>query len=266
MTTLAGFLLAAQGHIALRPLLGVLVGTTLVIASACVFNNVIDRDIDKHMERTKKRALVQGTISIRSALLFASLLGVMGFVLLTWLTNTPTVVLGLIGLVSYVVLYGYAKRNSVHGTLVGTIPGAVPLVSGYTAVTHSLDNGALLLFLIMVFWQMPHFYSIAIYRIKDYAAAKLPVMPVKNGVQTTKVQIMLYIVGFSMTCVVLSIYRYTGTTVAIGMTIVSLYWLYLGAKGWNSPDDTKWARGMFGFSLLALLTFSALLGVESLVP
>ncbi|MEO6513375.1 MAG: heme o synthase [Candidatus Saccharimonadales bacterium] len=266
MTTLAGFLLAAQGHISFGVLLAVSGGTALVIASACVFNNVIDRDIDKKMVRTAKRALVTGTIAIRSALVYAVVLGIAGFIVLLLFTNVLTTVLGFIGFVSYVVFYGYAKRHSVHGTLVGTIPGAMPLVSGYTAVTNHFDTGALLLFLIMVAWQMPHFYGIAIYRLKDYAAAGLPVMPVKKGIRTTKLQIMLYVLGFAAMCGLLSIFGYAGSVFAVVMSIVSAYWLYLGAKGWKSKDDTKWARGMFGFSLIALLVMSVLLSIESLVP
>jgi heme o synthase len=266
MTTLAGFLLAANGHINWRVLVSVLCGTALIIASACVFNNVIDRDIDKKMARTAKRALVQGTISIRAALIYATVLGIVGFAVLLIGTNVLTSLLGLLGFVSYVVFYGIAKRRSVHGTLVGTIPGAIPLVSGYTAVTNNLDMGALLLFVIMVFWQMPHFYGIAIYRLKDYAAAGVPVMPVKKGIHTTKVQIMVYIVGFAIACLLLTLFGYTGVVFAVVMGLVSLYWLYLGAKGWQAKSDVKWARGMFGFSLITLLVMSVLLSIESLVP
>jgi heme o synthase len=266
MTAIAGFLLAAQGHIAAKPLVGVILGTALVIASACVYNNVIDRDIDKKMERTKKRALVQGTISIRAALLYASVLGLIGFVILALYTNAITTLLGLIAIISYVILYGIAKRKSVHGTLVGTIPGAIPLVAGYTAATGALDTGAFLLFAIMVFWQMPHFYGIGIFRLKDYAKAGLPIMPVVEGIRTTKILIMIYVAGFTVACLLLSGAHYTGIVFAAVMTLVSLYWLWLGLKGWRTKDDTKWARGMFGFSLLVLLVLSLMLSIESFMP
>jgi protoheme IX farnesyltransferase len=266
MTTIAGFLFAAGGHISRQTLAAVVGGTALVIASACVFNNVIDRDIDKKMTRTAERALVKGTIAVKSAFIYASLLGAIGFAALLIGTNVLTTLLGIIGFISYVVFYGVAKRRSVHGTLVGTIPGAMPLVSGYTAATGRFDTAALLLFLIMVFWQMPHFYSIAIYRLKDYAAAGLPVMPVKRGIRTTKIQIMFYVLAFAVACALLTLFGYTGIVFVISMTLVSLYWLYLGIKGWQAKDDTKWARGMFGFSLVALLILSLLLATNWLVP
>lgn len=266
MTTVAGFLLAAKGHVAIGLLLAAIGGTALVIASACVFNNVIDRNIDKKMSRTGKRALVKGTISVRSALLYATILGILGFAILLLFTNVLTTLLGLIGFVFYIIIYGIAKRRSEHGTLVGTIPGAMPIVAGYTAVTNQLDLGAWLLFLIMVIWQMPHFYGIAIFRIKDYAAAGIPVMPLKRGMASTKIQTMLYIAAFAAACIWLSNAHYTGITFAVGMTVVSLYWLWLGFKGWRTSDDTKWARGMFGFSLVVLLVMSVLLGIASFTP
>jgi protoheme IX farnesyltransferase len=139
LTALAGYLYAAKGQIDVPLLLTTLVGTTLVIASGCVFNNYIDRDIDSKMERTKKRALVVGTIQPAHALVFASIVGVVGFVVLVAFVNAITAIVGLIAFVSYVVVYAYAKRKTVHGTLVGSIPGALSLVAGYTAVTGQLD-------------------------------------------------------------------------------------------------------------------------------
>lgn len=266
MTTIAGYLLAAHGHVLWRSLFGVVVGTTFVIASACVFNNILDRKIDEKMSRTAKRALVTGAINTRQALVYGTLLGILGFIILLLLTNNLTTLLGLIGYASYIAAYGYAKRHSIHGTLVGTLPGAMPLVSGYTAITNNFDSGALILFMIMVFWQMPHFYAIAIYRLKDYRSAGLPVMPVKKGVLTTKVQIMIYVVGFGVASIFLSQSGHASRVFAGVMCAVTLYWLYLGFNGWRTKDENKWARGMFGFSLLALLVMSVLLGVDSFLP
>src|SRR5262249_4458865 len=147
-----------------------LVGMGLIIASACIFNNYIDRELDAKMARTQKRALVTHEISVAAALLFAIALGAAGFVVLSR-TNPLTVAVGPTAIITYVIFYGWARRHSVHGTLVGTIPGAASLVAGYTAATGRLDTAAWLLFAIMVVWQMAHFYSIATYRLADYKAA-----------------------------------------------------------------------------------------------
>lgn len=265
MTAGAGFLLASRWHVDGRLLLALLVGTALIIASACVLNNYIDRRIDKKMSRTSRRALVTGEVSVLSALVYATCLGVVGFAILAQ-TNRVTFGIGLAALFSYVVLYGLAKRRTKYGTLVGTLPGAASLVAGYSAVTDRLDLGALVLFLIMLCWQMPHFYAIAIYRLGDYKAAGLPVWPVKQGLRSTKVQILLFVGAFVIACSLLTIFGYAGYTYLVVMIVLGFTWLRRGLQGFNRTDTTKWARGMFGFSLVVLLSLSAMLSVGSVLP
>jgi protoheme IX farnesyltransferase len=266
ITALAGFLLASQGHIDFWLLLATLAGISLIIASACVFNNYIDRNIDKKMARTKKRALVTGLIAGRNAMLYATTLGVVGFGVLAAYTNFLTVLLGLIAIFSYVVLYGFAKRRSVHGTLVGTLPGALPPVAGYTAAMNQLDAAAIILFLILVFWQMPHFYAIAMYRFDDYKAAGVPVLPVKKGMKAAKVQILLYIVAFIIACAALAVYGYGGDTYLVVSLVLGYSWLYLGVKGFKTADDKRWARKMFGFSLLVISLLSLVISLNAWLP
>lgn len=264
----AGFLLASSlaDSFDFGLLVATLLGISLVIACGCVVNNYIDRGLDQKMARTQKRALVSGEISTRSALIYGVVLGLLGFLVLTIYTNFLTVLLGMVGLFSYLVLYSVGKRQSEHGTLIGTIAGATPIVAGYCAVTNSFDAAALLLFLAMAFWQMPHFYAIAMFRAKDYAAAGLPVLPVKKGVSITKLQIVLYIVAFIVEAAMLSVLGYTGNIYLAVMLAVGLYWLYKAYAGIKAKDSVKWARGMFGFSLIVLLTFSFMLSVGALLP
>lgn len=262
----AGFLLAVQGDIDLWLLLATLTGTALVIGSACVFNNYLDRNIDQKMARTKKRALVTGAISAPRAILFGAVLGMLGFGILTMFTNGLTIMLGLIAFVFYVVIYGIGKRKTVHGTLIGTIPGALPPVAGYTAVTNELDGAATLLFLAMVFWQMPHFYAIGIYRQKDYAAAELPILPVKKGFGITRLQMLLYVVGYICVSLLFVVMGYAGYVYAIIMLLIGLGWLRLARGGFEATDNVKWAKQMFGYSLLVLLVFCATISLEAWLP
>lgn len=266
MTALAGFLLASKGHLAFGTLLATLAGTALIIASACVFNNYLDREIDKKMDRTKNRALVTGKISVSAAIIYACVLGLLGFWLLAAYTNAITVLVGVVGMFSYVVLYGYFKRTSVHGTLVGSISGATALVAGYTAVTGRFDRLALLLFLVMAVWQMPHFYAIGVYRLKDYKEAGLPILPVKRGVRATKKQILIYIVLFALVACSLTVFGYAGYVYLAAMIIISALWVRTAAKGFKAKDDIKWGKQVFGFSLLALLLFSLMISVTHYVP
>lgn len=266
LTATGGFLLASKKDINFGLLLMTLLGIALVIGSACVFNNYLDRGLDIKMARTKKRALVSGDISPTSAIIYAFLLGVIGFAVLAVSTNALTVWIGIIGFADYVVLYAIGKRRSTLGTIIGSISGAMPVIAGYTAVTNRFDGGALILFLILSFWQMPHFYAIALRRIKDYKAAGLPVLPAKKGARTTKIQILLYIIAFIATTLSLRVYGYAGWTFLIVMEALGLKWLYMGIKGFKTNDDEKWARKMFLFSLVIILTFSVMLSLNVWLP
>ncbi len=263
LTATAGFLLASRGQVNLGLLLATLAGTSLVIASACVFNNYIDRRVDAMMARTRSRALVSGLISGQSAIIYATVLGLAGVLLLAMYTNSLTVGIGLVAFIDYVILYGIFKRHSPFGTIVGSISGAASIVAGYTAVTARFDTGAFLLFLILVLWQMPHFYAIAIYRFDDYAAAKIPVLPVKKGVAATKLRIPVYIVAFIMAATMLTSLGYAGyvyLTITVGL---GLTWLWLSLQGYKTPDTKLWARQMFRFSLLVITGLSLGLAADA---
>ncbi len=263
LSAVAGFMLGAHRFgFRFSWLLATLVGMSLVIAAACVFNNYIDRDIDRYMTRTKKRALVTKQISVQSALSYGVVLGLTGFAILAVFTNLLTVIVGLVGFADYVALYGLSKRHSVHGTLIGSVAGAMPIVAGYTAVSNRFDGAAWLLFLAMISWQMPHFYAIAIRRLDEYKAAGLPVLPVKKGSKAAKTQIVFYVIVFMITSLLLSFFGYTGIFYAIVAAAVGLYWLYTSVQGFNVTNNTLWARKMFLLSLVVLLIFCVTLSLN----
>lgn len=267
ITVLAGFFFGAQGDVSLLLLAAILFGSTFVIASACVLNNYFDQDIDRIMSRTKKRPLIQGTVSGKGAVVFCIILGLLGTALLYLYTNMLTTLLGVIGFVTYVFLYGMlSKRLSIHGTLVGSISGAVPIMMGYTAVTNQLDWGAWLLFAVLFFWQFPEFYSISIYRLKEYKAAKIPVMSVIKGVRSTKIQIFIYTILCVISSLLLTPLAGAGIVYFIIMLLAGIYFIYLGFKGLQATDSEKWARKMFHTSLTFLLIFCFGISLEFLLP
>ncbi len=262
----SGFLLAAA-HFKLMPfsrLAALLFGMSLVIAAACVFNNFIDRGLDQKMSRTEKRALVTRQIGGPAALAYGALLGAAGFFILIVFTNHRVVWLNLLAILSYVFLYGYAKRKTVHGTLVGTIPGAIPPVAGYAALAP-LDKGALGLFLILVFWQMAHFYSIAMHRFKDYRAAGLPVMPVKYSMRITKIQIVLYVLALLLATISLTVFGYDGVVFLVVCIGLCAYWLYKGLSNFDQGDE-MWGKQMFLSSLIVLIALAAFIPLGALLP
>lgn len=263
VTLAGGFFLASRGEVDFRLLLATTVGLALVVASGCVFNNVIDRDIDGKMQRTRNRVLVRGAISPQAALLYAAVLGVAGFGLMSAATNPLATLIVALGFVVYVGVYSlYFKRHSVYGTLIGSLSGAAPPLVGYCAVTGSFDLGALVLLLIFALWQMPHFYAIAIFRLQDYRAAGIPVLPAVEGIQVTKKHIVFYTGAFLAATLALSLGRYTGPGFMVVATVLGGYWLHLAWSGRTAFDDVAWARRLFFFSLLIVMAISVTMSVD----
>jgi protoheme IX farnesyltransferase len=259
-----GFFLASKGDIDLALFLATAFGLALVIASGCVFNNYIDRDIDEKMERTKNRVLVKGLVPPTHAIVYACILGVAGVALLYKTTNLLAVGLSLMGFFVYVGLYSlYLKRNSVYGTLVGSLSGAAPPVVGYCAVSNAFDMGAAILLLIFSLWQMPHSYAIAIFRFNDYQAANIPVLPVIKGVPAAKRSIVLYIAAFLVATLMLTISGYAGYNYFVVAAVSGAYWLWMGVSGYKAVDDKIWARKLFVFSIVTITALSVMMSVDS---
>lgn len=261
MAASAGYLFV--GKFDVTTFFGMLLGTMLVIASACVLNNILDRDIDARMSRTAKRELPLGTIGVVSATTYGVLLLLAGVALLALAVNYLALLVALVGHVAYVGLYTYSKRHTIHSTLIGTISGSTPPVIGYAAATGRIDVAAGLLFLLLVTWQMPHFYAIGLFRKKDYAAAKLPILPVVRGFEATRRQIIAYTVAFIASCIALSVWGGATWVFAVVVGAASLWWLKLCLE--PVKDEVKWARRQFIFSLKVLLTMCVMLALDGLV-
>lgn len=267
ITTIAGFLLASKGVIDGWLFASTTIGTALVISSACVINNYLDQDIDSVMSRTKNRPLITGEVSGRGALVFGTTLGVLGIAVLAFLTNWWVLGAGVFGWIVYVWLYGaLSKRKSVHGTLVGSVSGAVPIFAGYVAVTNGVDVGAILVFAILFVWQMPEFYSIAIYRREEYKKAGVPVISVVKGIEHTKREVMAYLVVFSGLAVLLFVTGYTGYTYLVIMLLLCLYWLRLGIQSLQTKNNDVWSRRVFRHALVVLVAFSLLISIDAWLP
>ena len=262
VTMAGGFALGTRGEFQIPLFLATFLGLMCIIASACVFNNYLDREMDEKMERTKNRPLVLGLISGRNALLFASILLFIGIATLLLFTNPLTLSVALFGFVTYVLIYTLIKAHTASGTLIGSFAGAVPPVVGYCAASSHFDLGALILFVMISMWQMPHFYAIALYRIDDYREASIPVLPLKRGVGRTKVHMLLYIVAFTLVSASLTLFHYTGIPYLIVSTVLGCAWLGLCLKGFKAKEERKWARQMFAFSLIVVMLISILMVVS----
>jgi protoheme IX farnesyltransferase len=153
-----------------------------------------------------------------------------------------------------------------YGTMVGAVSGAAPIFAGYVAARGSIDIGAVLVFLILFLWQIPEFYSIAIYRRDEYRAAGIPVVTVVKNIDYAKVRIAWFTAGFVLCSLLLSAWKITGKIYFITMALLGGYWLWLGLKGLAAKNSAVWARRMFKFSLIILLAFSFLISVEAWLP
>ncbi|MBQ4833151.1 heme o synthase [Pseudoalteromonas sp. MMG010] len=259
-----GFLLASRGDINPWLMIATLIGLSLVVASGCAINNVIDRDIDVAMARTRSRVTVTGEMSAFAALSHGILLGVIGFALLIAFTTQAAVFFAAFGYVIYVLVYSlYMKRNSVYGTFIGSLSGAVPPVVGYCAVTGQFDMGALILLVMFSLWQMPHSYAIAIFRFKDYQAAGIPVLPVAQGIDKAKRHIVLYIAVYALVVMLLPISGYTGAAFMAVACITSFWWLLMALRGYRRGINlTQWARQVFAFSIINITALSIAMAVD----
>lgn len=265
ITAAGGFFLASHGHVNFLTLICTIIGISLVVACGCVFNNIIDRDIDKLMERTKNRVLVLGLVSVRYAFIYGMALGILGLYILVIGTNKLTAAIAVIGLFVYVGIYSlWLKRHSIYGTIVGSISGAVPPVVGYCAVSNHFDTGALILFIILSIWQIPHSYAIAIYRFDDYAKAKIPVLPIRKGIANTKVQMLIYIIAFFIATLMLTFLHYTGYIYFISALILGIFWIRLSILGFSASDDKIWARKTFAFSIICITILSIMMSIDTI--
>ncbi|HEX8627985.1 MAG TPA: heme o synthase, partial [Catenuloplanes sp.] len=192
VTTVPTMMLAAGGMPPLWQLAVVLLGGSLAAGAASALNCYIDRDIDQLMRRTKRRPLPAHAVTPRSALVFGLVLAAVSIVVMAVFTNWLATGLTLAAIVYYDVVYTmWLKRTTPQNTFWGGICGAAPVLIGWAAVTGSLSGLAWALFAVVFFWQMPHFYALAIKYKDDYARAGIPMLPVVASATRVNVEILL---------------------------------------------------------------------------
>jgi protoheme IX farnesyltransferase len=180
ITAAVGFYVASHASFDWRPFLHLIGGTLLSSAGAAAFNMLMERKLDALMDRTKARPLATGRMAPAEAAVFGGVLCIAGLVWLALGVNLLTSALSAATMLSYLALYTPLKTRSSVCTLVGAIPGALPPVMGWAAARGSIDLGAGILFLILFFWQLPHFLALAWMYREDYAKAGFPMLPVEE--------------------------------------------------------------------------------------
>lgn len=250
----AGFWVASKWSVDWLAMVWVLIGSTFMIASACVINNYWDRELDQKMERTKNRVMPTERLKPNFALAYGIMLGIIGTGLLFTLVNAVTGWLALLGWFVYIVIYTiWLKRSSTWSTSIGGISGAMPPVIGYCAVTNQVDIGAWLLFALLFLWQPAHFWSLGIRRVEEYRTAGFPLLPVVKGIKRTKLQMIPYVLLLIPAVILMFYYGYVGGIFLAVSVFGGVIWLVHTLWGLYVKDDENWAKTNFIISINYLL-------------
>jgi protoheme IX farnesyltransferase len=232
LSAFAGFLLGSQDGIDGWRLLITLVGVVLTSGGVGVLNHYLEHELDGQMRRTACRPLPAGRVSPGAARIFGVLLVSAGVGLLCPLTNPLTGVLAALAVVLYLFVYTPLKRKTKYNTMIGTVPGALPALGGWTAATGNLEAGGWSIFLILAFWQMPHFLALAWMYRKDYGRARYAMLPVvEPDGRSTAFQTLLF---------------------TVLLVLVSLLPTLIGLTGWIYLTGALFAGGWF---LLPAISF-----------
>ena len=267
LCTLVGMLLATPDIVPWNIVIFGNLGVALVASSAAALNHLLDSSIDAKMARTRNRPVVQGRINNVNGAIFIALTGISGLMVLMVLVNPLTAWLNLASWFGYGIFYTmYLKRATPQNIVVGGLFGAAPPLFGWTAVTNSIEPGALLLVLIIFAWTPPHFWALAIDRLDDYRDADIPMMPLTHGEHYTKVLILLYAIILTLTSVLPYLIGMSSLfylLAAVGLGLLFVYWaiVLLIGKAPSAPIKT------FRYSIIYLmLLFLALLVDHYITP
>lgn len=259
-----GFFLAGGGGAGL--FFVAMAGIALVVASGCVCNNCIDRDIDREMARTRERPLPAGAVSPAAAWAYGALLGLAGGLVLLLGTNALCFGIVAAGFVIYVGVYSLLlkRRHSLLATLLGSLAGAAPPVAAYCAARGRFDGGAAFLLAIFSLWQIPHAHAIALFRRDEYAAAGVPVVSLTRGVPATRRLLVGHIAAFVLVAPLLTVGGYAGYAYFTAAAVAGLAWLALALAGPVSPDAVRaWAGELVFASIAVIFLLSVLMALDA---
>ena len=229
-----------------------LFGIFLSSSGSIVLNQVIEKDHDAKMQRTKNRPIPTGKISSLVATIYGFSLIVSGIVLLLFKTNAITALLSFLTVISYLLIYTPMKRFSTLNTLIGSVPGAIPPMGGWTAATGSLSEGSWVLFGILLCWQMPHFMAIAILYAKDYKQGGFKMLPSEYpGSKHTNYHILFFTIALLGTSIGLFALKLVGIFYIVGAAIIGMLFLSVALKVFYNINDNN-ARQLLYASFIYL--------------
>ncbi|VFP81579.1 heme o synthase [Buchnera aphidicola] len=262
-----GFFLASRGNLLKNLFFKIILGIISIISSSCILNNIIDRDVDKIMNRTKNRILCINTSKELLVIIFliACFLFFFGIYVFYMYVNLICTIIAFIGVFLYVILYSFfLKRRSLYSILIGGISGSLPPIIGYLSVNNKLNGCCLILFLIFIFWQIAHFYSITIFRYQDYKSAEIPTVPILYGFLYTQNCISFCIINVFFLNFLLYYFSYVNFFYCFYMNFFIFLWFIFSIVGNIFLFSfKKWSRIMFFFSIFIIFLISFLLSINN---
>jgi protoheme IX farnesyltransferase len=265
ITTMVGFCMASpRGSTNWILMLHTVLGTALTAACAAILNQLIERQLDAKMPRTRQRPLPAGRITPRQALAYGLASGFVGVLYLALAVNLLTALLGLATVLLYLLVYTPLKRITSLNTVVGAIPGAIPTLMGFTAVRGGLSPDALVVFTILFLWQMPHFLAIAILYKRDYSAAGFRMLPcVDEDLRLTSRMILLYSIALLPATVLPAVMGMAGAVYFTAAVLLGLAFLSCGVSCATTRCRAD-ARQLFFASIIYLPLLLGLLMFDKL--
>jgi protoheme IX farnesyltransferase len=257
----AGYAMAGGEAWQAVPLASTLVGTALVAGGASAFNQIIEREPDALMRRTRSRPLPDGRLQPAEALSFAALMSLAGLLMLWTGANGLSALIALATLVIYAAIYTPSKRLTSFSTVIGAIPGALPPMIGWAAVRDSLSQGAWVLFGIIFLWQLPHFLAIAWMYREDYKRAGFPMLPViePDGRSTAR-QAVVYTAALLPLGLAPTLMGMAGSLYFAGALALTLAFLALALRFWRTRAVADARRLFFGSVLYLPLLWILMIG------
>ena len=255
LTALVGMLLTIEFYSNIFSGLGSLLGFAFLAASSAALNQIFDRETDKNMERTKKRPLAKGDITLSQALTFTAVLLFVGSSMLLYFSNLLTLLITTFGFIFYSLVYTiYLKWTTPRNIVIGGLSGALPPLIGWTAITNEISLLPLILVLIIFLWTPPHFWPLAIDRMEEYKKEGVPMMPIAKGVSRTKKEMDIYAVLLLGASLSPFFYGLTGYFYLVSTTALNLYFIYLCISYLND-DNNQLSMKIFNFSVRYMLLF-----------